>query len=286
MTIKGGSDLLREQLDIIYGTYNKKEYIHPDPLEFLDNYPDPGEREIAALIAASLAYGRVDQILKHVALVFKIMCQSGHAFPLDSYPLNAYLMQNKNENIADDFRHFKYRFTKGEHLVYLLFGIKEILREFGSLKLFFLNAISPEDKNILPALTRFIQKITAGKSTGNLLADPQKGSACKRNNLFLRWLVRKDAVDPGGWDEIPSSMLVVPLDTHMHHAGKILGFTKRKQADMKTALEITEGFRELSPDDPVKYDFCLTRFGIRPDMNFNDLETIIKKIKGGVSDET
>ncbi|MBF0467300.1 MAG: TIGR02757 family protein [Desulfamplus sp.] len=275
MTTKGRSDLLREQLDIIYGTYNKREYIHPDPLEFLDNYPDPGEREIAAVIAASLAYGRVDQILKHVGRVFEIMNNSVHAFPLESYPLNAYLTQNKNEDIAYDFKDFKYRFTKGEHFICLLFGIKDILIHFGSLKNFFLNAVSKEDETILPAMARFTQKITSGKNTGNLIADPEKGSACKRNNLFLRWMVRKDDVDPGGWGEISPSMLIVPLDTHMHHVGRILGFTRRKQADMKTALEVTKGFKEICPEDPVKYDFCLTRFGIRPDMDFHNLKTII-----------
>lgn len=270
---------LKKLLETVYISYNKKEYIHPDPLEFLDNYPEPGEREIAALIAASLAYGRVDQILKTVDLVFKIMQSSGHPSHLPPSSLYDYLMQRSDKDIFEDFKQFKYRFTRGDHLCSLLLGIKYMVAESGSLKNFFLNAIAPEDKTVIPAMTRFIQTIISGKDTGNLVADPAKGSACKRNNLFLRWLIRKDAVDPGGWDEIPSAMLIIPLDTHMHHAGKMLGFTKRKQADMKTAFEITEGFREISPDDPAKYDFCLTRFGIHPEMNFNDLEAIIRQMK-------
>jgi len=276
-------DNLKSQLDIIYAAYNKKEYIHPDPLEFLDNYPDPREREIAALIAASLAYGRVDQILKSVELVLTIMNNSNHASSfsahtssLTSSSISAYLLQSRDEDILDDFKNFKYRFTRGEHICSLLIGIKETVAQSGSLKNFFLNSISPEDETILPAMSRFIQKIRSGRNTGNLVASPEKGSACKRNNLFLRWLVRKDDVDPGGWDEIPCSMLIIPLDTHMHHAGTMLGFTKRKQADMKTALEVTAGFRHICPEDPAKYDFCLTRFGIRPEMDFSDLETIIK----------
>ncbi|MBW2545477.1 MAG: TIGR02757 family protein, partial [Deltaproteobacteria bacterium] len=94
---------------------------------------------------------------------------------------------------------------------------------------------------------------------------PAKGSACKRLNLFLRWMVRRDDVDPGGWDDIPPSKLVIPLDTHMHRICLAFGFTKRKQADMKTALEITDSFRAIVPDDPVRYDFALTRLGIRKD---------------------
>lgn len=275
MIIKNRYEHLKGQLDFVYAHYNKKEYIHPDPLEFLDSYPHSKDREIAALIAASLAYGRVDQILKHVASVFGIMNASKDIVNTNN-PLNSYLVVNSNDNIVADFKNFKYRFTKGEHMSALLIGMKNMISEFGSLKECFLSAISPDDDTILPAMTMFVQKITEGKNTGNLMASPQKGSACKRNNLFLRWLVRKDDVDPGGWDEIPSSKLIVPLDTHMHHAGKILGFTKRKQANMKTAIEITEGFRRICPDDPVKYDFCLTRFGIHPEMNFSELEKIIR----------
>ncbi|MCJ7774009.1 MAG: DUF2400 domain-containing protein, partial [Desulfobacterales bacterium] len=105
---------------------------------------------------------------------------------------------------------------------------------------------------------------------GHLVAHPQKGSACKRMNLFLRWMVRQDAVDPGGWDDVSPSKLVIPLDTHMYRIGLRLGFTTRKQMDMHTAIEITKGFQKVIPDDPVKYDFSLTRFGIRNDMNFDE----------------
>ncbi|MBF0303182.1 MAG: TIGR02757 family protein [Desulfamplus sp.] len=263
---------LKKQLELIYTAYNKKEYIHPDPLEFLDNYPDPKDREIAALIAASLAYGRVDQILKHVGAVFQIIKESDS---LDT-SLNGYLIQSSDSDIAQDFQNFKYRFTKSEHIASFLVGIKSMIKEHGSLKNFFLNAINSQDTTIIPALTHLVERIKEKGNCGNLAPNPEKGSACKRNCLFLRWLIRKDEVDPGGWDEIPSSMLVVPLDTHMHHAGRLLGFTQRKQADMRTTLEITDGFRQICPDDPVKYDFCLTRFGIHPDMNFNELEEIIK----------
>ncbi|MBF0377421.1 MAG: TIGR02757 family protein [Desulfamplus sp.] len=258
-------DKLCKQLEYIYSTYNKKEYIHPDPLEFLYHYPDPKDREIAALIASSLAYGRVDQILKHVGLVFQIMGKS----------LYEYLMQNSEQSIVESFKEFRYRFTNFEHISSFLIGIKATIEESGSLKKFFLSAIREQDENIIPALTRFVKKITEKGNCGNLAPNPEKGSACKRNNLFLRWMIRKDDVDPGGWDEIPSSMLIVPLDTHMHHAGKILGFTKRAAADMKTALEITAGFRQICPDDPIKYDFSLTRFGIHPDMDFSELEVIV-----------
>ena len=79
----------------------------------------------------------------------------------------------------------------------------------------------------------------------------------------MRWMVRHDDVDPGGWNMIPAADLIVPVDVHMHRVGIQLGFTERKAADARTAGEITDGFRLLSPEDPVKYDFALTRFGIQ-----------------------
>ncbi len=271
-------DRLKRQLESIYLAYNKRELIHPDPLEFLDNYPEPKDREIAALIAASLAYGRVDQILKHVGAVFQIIKES-YFLKVESSNnyISSYLIQSSDADIIRDFRNFRYRFTNDEHITSFLIGIKSMVKEYGSLKEFFLNAIKREDINIIPALTQFVKRITEKGNCGNLAPNPEKGSACKRNCLFLRWLIRKDEVDPGGWDEIPSSMLIVPLDTHMHRTGRLLKFTQRKQTDMKTALEVTDGFRQICPDDPVKYDFCLTRFGIHPDMDFSELEEVVKK---------
>jgi uncharacterized protein (TIGR02757 family) len=90
-------------------------------------------------------------------------------------------------------------------------------------------------------------------------------------NLYLRWMVRKDCIDPGGWHGVPVSKLIIPLDTHMHKISLKLGFTEKKQANMDAALEITTGFKRIIPDDPVKYDFVLTRFGIREDMNIDSL---------------
>ena len=88
----------------------------------------------------------------------------------------------------------------------------------------------------------------------------------KRLNLFLRWMVRRDDVDPGGWDSVSRGRLVVPLDTHLFRIARTLGFTDRKSADLAAALEITDRFREIAPDDPVRYDFALTRLGIRADL--------------------
>lgn len=125
-----------------------------------------------------------------------------------------------------------------------------------------------QTRSYIEALDEFAAEIHSrmaeqGCSSGHLLPRPARGSACKRLHLFMRWMVRHDDVDPGGWNMIPASELIVPVDVHMHRMGIQLGFTIRKAADARTAEEITDGFRVVSSDDPVKYDFALTRFGIQ-----------------------
>ena len=252
---------LKDKLEWFYSQYNKREYVNPDPLVFLYDYPEKKNREIAGLIAACLAYGRVEMIMEAVGYVLG---------RLDPDPFD-YLMSRTRKDMTDDFKGFGYRFAKDVHLVNLLWGIRQVLRRFSSLENCFYERLAPEDETILSGLVFFFQQISEHNQIGHLLADPQKKSACKRSLLFLRWMVRKDQVDPGGWENISPSRLIVPLDTHMHKIGRMLEFTQRNSLDMKTALEITQGFRKVVRQDPVKYDFCLTRFGIRRELSMDHL---------------
>jgi uncharacterized protein (TIGR02757 family) len=250
-------------LEKLYKNYNKREFVHPDPLEFLFSYKDIRDREIVALIASSLAYGRVAQILKSVSLVLQKLTPSPYQF----------LMKTSFQPLCNIFKGFRHRFADGQQLSALLFGAKKAIEKFGSLNQCFTHQLAPDDPSILNAMIFFSNQLNSDKiKSGHLVALPQKGSACKRMNLFLRWMVRQDAVDPGGWENVSPSKLVIPLDTHMHKIGVWLGFTNRKQKNMQTSLEITNGFQKFIPDDPVKYDFTLTRFGIRNDMNTEDLK--------------
>jgi len=253
---------MKKELEILYDQYNRRRYVHPDPLEFLYPYEEVRDREIAGLIASSLAYGRVDQILKSVSIVLKIMNPSPYLF----------LKNSTQTSINKAFAGFIHRFASQDNLAAFLAGIKNVIDEFGSLNKCFLDGFSKNDKTIISAMTFFsAQLIDVKNKPGHLVAQPLKGSACKRMNLFLRWMVRKDRVDPGGWTGIPLSVLVIPLDTHMHRISLALKLTKRKQANMASAIEVTSGFKKLVPDDPVKYDFALTRFGIRHDMDIDKL---------------
>jgi uncharacterized protein (TIGR02757 family) len=257
----------RQTLELIYSRYNRRELIHPDPLEFLFHYNDVADREIAGLIASSLAYGRVSQILKSVSGVLSEMGPSPARF----------LMKTGKLDLAGTFSAFKHRFTTGAELTDFLYSIGRLIREYGSLEKCFNAGYGSEAETVNEALSAFAnmlkKNMAAGKSS--LLPDPARGSACKRLHLFLRWMVRRDDVDPGGWDSVSPSKLIVPLDTHMYHFSTCHGFTVRKNADLTTALEITRGFRSICVEDPVKFDFSLTRFGIRHDMCWNDLDGIL-----------
>jgi len=179
---------------------------------------------------------------------------------------SGFLLNVPLNRIAGTFSDVKHRFTTGQDIAQLLRGVKRVIEKHGSLQKCFLSRLHPNDHNVIPALSAFVENIFP-EGCDFLIPTPGRGSACKRLNLFLRWMVRRDEVDPGGWDGVPPSKLLVPLDTHMHRIALALGLTKRKQADLRTAIEITEAFRKLSPGDPVRYDFVLTRFGIRKDLD-------------------
>jgi uncharacterized protein (TIGR02757 family) len=247
-----------EKLCDLYATYNRREFVHPDPLEVLYEYEELSDREIVALVASALAYGGVRQILKSVNAVMDRMDSPGR-----------FLRNASRQSLIDTFRDFKHRFTTGEELAVMLYGVKRVIERHGSLQACFSKGLAEDDDTILPALTAFVKEVSAvfeGRPR-SLLPSPLAGSACKRLNLFLRWMVRRDEVDPGGWDTIPRSKLIVPVDIHMHRISLALGLTTRKQANLRTACEITSAFRAFDPGDPVRYDFCLTRFGIRDDLD-------------------
>ncbi len=260
-----GVQKLRIKLDQLYSAYNRKQYVDPDPLLFLYNYPDVRDREIAGLIASSLAYGRVAMIMQAVAAVLDKMGPD----------LRGFVMNTDPENIAGMFQNFKYRFATRDHLSALIMGLQAVIADYGSLGACF--TVDQDDgTDLFQGLARIRARVFRAGDAGHLLADPGKASACKRSHLFLRWMVRKDQVDPGGWSNIPAAALTCPVDAHMFKIGHMLGFTKRRSADGICAAQITQGFRRINPDDPVKYDFCLTRFGIRDGLDMAELKRFLK----------
>ncbi len=237
-----------------YKKWNRREFIHPDPLEFIYQYSEPDDIEITALLASSLAYGRVSQILTSIRTVLAILKKPA-----------AWSREKKWDEKKEELSSFRHRFADGLALAGLLHAAGRLLQKYGSLENAFAAGFSQNDKTVLPALEKFssLLRTESPVDPGHLVARTELGSACKRMNLMLRWLVRRDDVDPGIWKNIKPSRLIVPLDVHMHRVCKNMNICTRRAVDMKTALAITESFRKWCPTDPVKYDFSLTRPGIR-----------------------
>ena len=248
---------VREALEALHGRLHRRDLVEPDPLQFLYAYADPADREIVATLASGLAYGRVKMILRNVGTVLDHMKPSPSEF----------VRKTPDARLRRVFANFRHRFTGGEEIASLLGAIRRIVARHGSLRELFLASAQPEDETVLPALAKFVAELRANGGDGcpSLLSSPADGSACKRMNLMLRWLVRHDNVDPGGWEAVGAHRLVMPLDTHIHRICRELGLTQRRQADLRTALEVTAAFREIAPDDPTRYDFALSRLGIRKD---------------------
>lgn len=251
MTVNRGE--LRDCLERIYSRYNRREFISPDPLEFLWRYDETADREIAGLVASGLAYGRVRLIVRSVERVLGVLGPSP----------SSYLMTARPGELSDALKGFRHRFTAPGEVVALLRAASSVQKEHGLIGelLVSLTAELSFDDALEYLVGVLLER--AGMNRCSLLPRPGLGSACKRLHLFLRWMVRRDDVDPGGWDRIPRSVLTVPLDVHMFRVGKRLGFTGRRTPGCAAAREITGAFRELNPEDPVKYDFALTRMGIQ-----------------------
>lgn len=277
---------LKETLERFYREYDLKSRIEHDPIEFPHRYNKPEEIEIAGMIASSLAYGNVT--------FFKPVINKILSVPVDS--LREFIINFDPHKDSRLFGGIKYRFNSGKDIICLIYFIKLSLIEYGSLKNLFYSFYNHKDKNIANALNEFVKYFVSLDSSpvyGNsplsplllrgieggvpfvkgeriypmglkqFFPSPAEGSACKRLNLYLRWMVRSDdGVDFGIWDKIPPSKLIIPLDTHIARICKYLGLTRLKSAGWKMAEEITDNLKLLDPDDPVKYDFALCHLGI------------------------
>ena len=228
----------RGELERLFSLYHDRPWVHPDPLEFLYGYREDRDREIVGLMASSLAYGRVAQILKSVTVVLEKMGPS----PCD------FVLSSTDAELEKTFAGFKHRFTTAKDLINLLRGAGSVCGRYGSLYNCFMETYRDRQDTVHNALCFLVGELRkAGDgASSSLLPLPERGSACKRLHLFLRWMVRKDGVDPGGWHDVSPKKLIIPLDTHMHRICSRLRMTARKQGDLKTALEITRGFRRLA----------------------------------------
>jgi uncharacterized protein (TIGR02757 family) len=251
---------LRPRLDRIYAHYNRRIFVHPDPLSPVLEFSSPRDQEIAGLIAASLAFGNVKTILASIGRVYEAV----------GTPLG--LADAAPAKLKRRLAGFRHRYVGEGEMIDLLTGIQGMLRCHGSLEAAFHAGVEVGDETLVPGLCRFVSGLRSGMRLDRnyLISDPARGSACKRLFMYLRWMVRHDEVDPGPWRSLSPALLVYPIDTHMHRMARSLGLSARNAADLKTALEVTAAFRGICPEDPVRYDFCLTRIGIRRELTLED----------------
>ena len=246
--------LLKERLDALVATFDIST-IEPDPLQLVLRYSDPLDQEVAGLLAAAFAYGRADIVVRNVSGVLAKMGRSPYA----------YLRRGVR---AGDFAGFTHRFHKAPDLVALLERIADVLAVHGSLGALFRVCYDGRDPDIGPSLARFVARILTGanaleaKQLRYLLTSPADKSACKRMNLYLRWMVRRTAPDIGIWRFVDPAKLVMPVDTHIHRIATFLGLNTRLSADWKAARILTDNLAKFDPADPVRYDFALCRLGI------------------------
>ena len=251
---------LRETLESLYRRYEHST--SPDPIALVRRYETRGDREVAGWIASAFAYGRVDQIIADVRVL------------LDFLGPNPATAVAERTFTARELAFFRHRFHGPPDAAGLLFLIGECIRREGSVGAFFARRFSSAGTvaGMLDRVSAETLSWRAASTSGRaappsttfrfLLPTPADGSACKRWNLYLRWMVRADAMDFGLWKEIPPSALVIPTDTHVHRVSRRLGLTRRKSADWRTAEEITGRLARLDPADPVKYDFAICQLGV------------------------
>lgn len=257
------SPTLAASLDTLYDGFNHAESAS-DPVHRVRPYADPADREIAGFCAAALAFGRVGSVLNTIDTLFAIMGPHPAAFVRGFDPKAPH----------PELRAMVHRWIRGRDIAALLWVLRQMLERSGSIEAFFLEGDDPAAPDVSPALDSFSTRALAldlRRAYGRVppragvcyfFPRPSTGSACKRLNLFLRWMVRRDAIDLGVWTGLAPARLIVPLDTHIIRLGRCLGLTRYLSPGWKMAADITASLRQLDPDDPVRFDFSICHVGM------------------------
>ena len=255
----------KAKLDNLYNKYMNKSFIEKDPVQFIHLFSgSKKDQEVVGFIASALSFGKRDKIIISIKEVLS---------HLGLEPFKS-LFYFKIKDISR-LESFIYRFVKGIDIIQLFYRIHIVLNKYKSLENLFGEGFK-KDNSIKTSVTHFVDVFNSinlsnsmfqteedrTRTSKFLIPSPIGGSACKRLNLYLRWMVRKDLVDIGIWDSIPQNALLIPVDTHVARVSKSLSLTERKSADWRMAEEITKRLKEFNPDDPVKYDFALFGYGI------------------------
>lgn len=248
---------LQEYLDEQVELYSKPNFIEADPISIPHQFSKKQDIEIIGLWVAILAWGQRKTIINSGNRLVELMGGSPHDFIL-----------NHTEKDRERFLDFKHRTFQATDTLWFLEFFQQYYRKNDSLENAFSRHLSPDDKTVEKALRGFhdlfFEDENAPHRTRKHIATPTRKSACKRINMYLRWMVRQDkkGVDFGLWNEIKPSQLLMPLDVHVDRVARKFGLLERKQTDWLSVLELTENLRKFDAEDPVKYDFALFGAGV------------------------
>jgi uncharacterized protein (TIGR02757 family) len=248
----------------LYEAYNREDSA-TDPVQIVRRYVKPDDQEVVGFCAAALAFGRVASVLNTVGTLARAMGPEPAAYVRAFDPKGPH----------PELRAMVHRWIRGADIVALLWLLRQMIDRSGSIEAFFMEGDEPSASDIGGALDSFSRRAMAldlaavyGRrvptraGVGYFFPRPSSGSGCKRLNLFLRWMIRRDAVDLGAWTRIPPSRLVVPLDTHVIRLGRCLRLTRYTSPGWKMAAEVTASLRAIDPADPVRFDFSLCHVGM------------------------
>ena len=250
---------LREPLEHLYRDFDYTARVEFDAIRFPLRYAEPRDRELVGLLAACLAYGRVDLFGRQLDTVLAAMGPSPAAFVQGFDPARD----------ARAFERFWYRFNRPRDLVAFCVAARDLLGRHGTLEKLFLAGDPDAAGPIGPALERFARSFLEAdlrevfrrgrfsRGYRHLFPLPSAGGPCKRLHLFLRWMVRREPPDFGLWTGVSPARLLIPVDTHVENISRSIGLTRRKSRNWRMAEEITRRLAEIDPADPVKYDFAL-----------------------------
>ena len=259
-----GSVVAGERLDNLYRSFDHVTSA-TDPVHIVRRFQVPADREIVGFCAAALAFGRVASVLQSIESLLAVMGPEPARFVRDFDPAR------ERARLAP----LVHRWISGRDLIALLIVLQRMLKEAGSIEAFFLQGDDPAAPDVGPALDSFStralatdlraaygRRVPRQRGVSYFFPRPAAGSACKRLNLFLRWMVRRDAIDLGVWTRVSPARLIVPLDTHVIRLGRCLRLTRYTSPGWKMAADITNALRTFDPLDPVRFDFALCHVGM------------------------
>ena len=247
-------------LEAVHRRYQGTDWTDYDPIAVPLAYERQVDREVMGFIAAALAFGNVKAILGSLAVIQRRLGDR----PADK------LAEAERSNLLRANRGFRYRWIDGRDLTNLLGALGRAVAEYGGLEPLFARGMTPEAPDILGGAASLIdglnsyipQRDRSRRGTRYLLTDVRGGSAAKRIHMFLRWMVRDEAPDLGLWTSARPAQLIMPMDTHTARISRYVGLTSRPVADGRMASEVTEALRIIDPQDPVRFDFSMSRLGI------------------------